>query len=568
MSQRGLLIRLFGPFSIAWQDGEEIELTSSKLKAMVALLATAPDGKRDRAWLQDMLWSLSGPEHGRASLRQGIARLRKTVGEDVDEVFSSTNDAVRLKPGCYTIIGDPADGALLEGLDIREEGFSAWLRDQRSAHSAGPAQGRSIPARASTHSDAGTSRIDRGARGVSQPEQVAPVVAVIPFAGLDEGGMGAQLGDAVAQDITRSLCRSPFLHVISHLSCRHSSLREAGLAELRDMLDAHYVISGYVRTSGENYRIDVDFVDASSGQLCWTRDYTGTVRHFSAGTDEVVNAVANDVVRTILSSSLAPIAITPLPTLASHTLLMSAIALMNKQALGSFAKSRACLEELIRRAPKHASLHAWLAKWYVLSINQGWSADVRKDAGVAQENAARALEMNPECSFSMAVNGLVHHYAADVDHAFSQYEDALAIEPNNALAWLFKGILHAFTNEGEVAVSCTQRARSLSPLDPQRYYFESLSATAHLANKEFETALGLAEESLARNKRHTSTLRVRTIALQSLGRGEEAQRSARELLHREPTLTVENYLRTHPAAHYPTGRDWAYALVQAGVPAN
>ena len=568
MSQRGLLIRLFGPFSIAWQDGEEIELTSSKLKAMVALLATAPDGKRDRAWLQDMLWSLSGPEHGRASLRQGIARLRKTVGEDVDEVFSSTNDAVRLKPGCYTIIGDPADGALLEGLDIREEGFSAWLRDQRSTHSAGPAQGRSIPARASTHSDAGTSRIDRGARGVSQPEQVAPVVAVIPFAGLDEGGMGAQLGDAVAQDITRSLCRSPFLHVISHLSCRHSSLREAGLAELRDLLDAHYVISGYVRTSGENYRIDVDFVDASSGQLCWTRDYTGTVRHFSAGTDEVVNAVANDVVRTILSSSLAPIAITPLPTLASHTLLMSAIALMNKQALGSFAKSRACLEELIRRAPKHASLHAWLAKWYVLSINQGWSADVKKDVQIARDCADEALDTNPSCSFSMAISGLVHHYGTDPQLAFRQYEEALEIEPNNALAWLFKGTCHAFVDEGEIAVACTNQARALSPLDPQRYYFEALSATAHLAKKDYESALALADQSLSRNRRHTSTLRSRIVALQCLGRDEEAREAARELVRLEPNLTGENYLRTHPAAHYPTGRDWAYALVQAGLPAN
>ena len=83
-----------------------------------------------------------------------------------------------------------------------------------------------------------------------------------------------------------------------------------------------------------------------------------------------------------------------------------------------------------------------------------------------------------------------------------------------------------------------------------------------------DRAAQLAEHSLQLNHRHTSTLRVKTIALQSLGREAEAHACAKTLMRREPHLTVERYLATHPAGPYQTGRDWAYALRQAGVPAT
>ena len=567
MSEPSLRIRLFGPFALSWAGGEEIDLRSAKLKALLALLATAPDGMRTRSWLQDMLWSLSGPLHGRASLRQALSNLRRELGAACDLIVSTTNETVRLRQTCFTVVGVPADGEFLEGLDIAEEGFSGWLREQRSAPvipKAALPPATVAPPPPERHAANGLAN----AAAEVPSSRIVPIVAVIPFSSIDLTSLAPQLGDAVAQDVTRSLSRSPFLHVISHLSSRDQRLKNAGLAELRGMLDADFVVCGQVRLVGERFRLDVDFVDASDGRLRWTRDFSGLLPNFLAGSDEVVQCITTEIMRTILTSSLGPVANQPLPSLASHTLLMSAITLMHRQALGSFAKARACLEELIHRSPQYAVLHAWLAKWYVLSINQGWSADVVKDAQIAKDNAQRAIEADPTCSFSLAIDGLVHHYWRDIDHAFAQYEEALATDPNNALAWLLKGTLHAFIDEGDVAVANTGRARALSPLDPQSYYFDSLSATAHLAKRDYDGALSLAEHSLQLNRRHTSTLRVRTIALQMLGREADAKVSATELLRHEPTLTVNSYVYNHPAAQYRTGQEWAYALRSAGIPQN
>ncbi len=552
---RTLKLRLHGPFSAAWRDGSEIDLRSVKLQALLALLALSPNQKRTRAWLRDKLWSRSGSELGRASLRRGLSDLRRCFGEDFEQVFEVTNDWLRLRPGMVEIEGRPSDGELLEGIKVQETAFEMWLEAQRQRE-----RQTSVTVLSDTGRDGPTERPETG-------DRITPSIAVIPFVALPTEGADALLGDVLAQEITRALSRSHLLTVISHLSSRSLASRSVGLEELREKLDVDYAVSGCVRLQGERIRIDADFIDARSGRICWTREFFAQLPDFFAGTDEVVAALSLEVGRAILASEVELATSKPLPDVPSHTLLMSGIALMHRQTLASFSKARTHVEEVIRRAPKHSMVHAWLGKWYILSVQQGWSTDLRKDARIASECTQRALDLDPDCAFSLAIDGFVqNNLMKRFDTALARFDDALERDPNNALAWLLKGTLHAFVDDGPNAVAFTDRARTLSPLDPHRYFFDSLSATARLANADYATALELAERSLRANRRHTSTLRVRTIALQRLGRAEEARTSVRELLKLEPTLTIQHYLHKHPAAEFRTGREWADALRAAGVP--
>ena len=191
---------------------------------------------------------------------------------------------------------------------------------------------------------------------------------------------------------------------------------------------------------------------------------------------------------------------------------------------------------------------------------RGMSASERR------ERVNAALDLNPECAFSLTIDGLVrNNLLKRPDESQECYDRALEIDPNNALAWLLTGTLNAFVGKGDVAVQQATRALSLSPLDPHLYFFESLAATCHLTAFDFEKALELADRSMISIRRHASTHRVRTIALYGLGRYDEARQSAQELLRIEPGLTVENYLRNHPAALYPTGKYWAKALGESGI---
>ncbi|MFY0690628.1 MAG: hypothetical protein JXR14_01745 [Paracoccaceae bacterium] len=126
-----LKIRLYGAFSLCWDGGERVNVTSAKQRALLAMLATAPEGRRTRAWLQEALWPRSGPVNGRASLRRALSDLRTLFGDRFETAFDVTNSDITLRPEAISIVGSPSEGAFLEGIVIREKGFEDWLQSQR-----------------------------------------------------------------------------------------------------------------------------------------------------------------------------------------------------------------------------------------------------------------------------------------------------------------------------------------------------------------------------------------------------------------------------------------------------
>jgi TolB-like protein len=562
-SARQIVIRLHGAFSMTWPDGTEIPVRSTKLRAMLAMLATAAEGRRTRAWLQDTLWSRSGHEHGRASLRRALADLRRLMGEDFERLFEVTNAEIRLRPEARRLVGTPADGAFLEGMDIAEEGFEDWLRSRRQADRGDAAQADTAPALPAQ------ARASRPAPlFVAQaPDRIQPALAILPLAAARGGDGAGTLGDMIAEELSRALSRCHMFDVISHLSCRGLDTRSVALAEIRQMLATDYVVAGTYRIAGTDVRVNADFIDARSGRIGWTREITADLRAFLHGDDTLVETLAGEIGRAVADSSVDLARTAPLDDVDTHALLISAITLMHRFSVASFSKAREQLDEVARRAPANPVVQAWRGKWHVLSAVQGWSTDLAADARAGRDHCARALDLQPDCGFALCVDGFVHNNLLhDHDTAMGRYTEAIGIDPNNALAWLLKGTLHAFTDEGALAVSHTDRARALSPLDPLKFFYDSLSAAAALSNHDYDKALELANRSMRLNPRHVSTLRARTVALQLLGRVEEARHSAEDLMRADPGLTVRSYIETHPAARFAAGQDWARAMRAAGVP--
>jgi tetratricopeptide (TPR) repeat protein len=241
--------------------------------------------------------------------------------------------------------------------------------------------------------------------------------------------------------------------------------------------------------------------------------------------------------------------------------------LMHRPTLHAFARAREMLEEAARRAPYTPDIHAWLGKWYVLSVFNGWSADVVKETESALDCTARAIDISPDNAFCLTIDGFAqNNLLRRLDIANQRYTAALERNPSSALSWLLKGVLHAFCDEGMIAVDATSRARRLSPLDPFGYFYDSLNATANLAAGNYVRALELANRSLAINDRHISTLRTKIVALHNLGRKTEAIQVGQELLRRQPDFTVAAYNHNHPAADFNFGKNAAEAFRAAGIP--
>jgi adenylate cyclase len=398
-------------------------------------------------------------------------------------------------------------------------------------------------------------------------DELAPSIAVVPFTSRNVCNDHGVIGEVLAEEIIRRLSHSSDLKLVSRLSTTAFSGRNASLEEIGAHLGADYVLSGAYRAGDGRFKLDVELAEAKSGRILWVDDLEDRLSAIVSGEQELIGRLIAGVGAAVTTRELQRSRTQPLPTLKAYTLLMGAVSLMHRLSLPDFEEAHRLLQALIDRGVRHPLPIAWLGNWHVLRVQQGWSEDPQRDTYLASECTKRALDMDPDNSLALAINGFVHvNLLKKFDIAEDSYERALAANPSNAYAWLLKGTLHAFKSEGAQAVEHTERALALSPLDPHRYFYDSLAATAAAAAGKYERALELAQRSLKANRKHTSTLRVMSFAQWQLGQHDEARESVQELLRLQPTMTVSGWLKSSPAASYEFGRRAAEIWRQAGVP--
>lgn len=147
-----LNIRVLGSFGAA-RGGADIAVPGRKTQALLAYLALNPDSQHTRDKLATLLWSDRGDEQARHSLRQSVLSLRRALGEDGDvarilvaegDVLALDRETVsvdarefeRLAGGAARAELEQAAalyrGALLDGLDVRSDGFEEWLALERA----------------------------------------------------------------------------------------------------------------------------------------------------------------------------------------------------------------------------------------------------------------------------------------------------------------------------------------------------------------------------------------------------------------------------------------------------
>lgn len=393
-----------------------------------------------------------------------------------------------------------------------------------------------------------------------------PTVAVIPFFVSDPATDHYAAGEVLADNLISALSRSGNLNVISRLSTTAFRMRKAELSEIGAALAADYVVSGSYRGDERRIVLDLELAEVRTGFVLAAErideEFTAILRETEV-TVRLVEAINRNIIKRQVTKALSR----PLPTLENYSLLMSATSLMHRLSPSDFKTAYSLLDSLIERAPRQPAPLAALARWHVLRVMQGWSDSAERDAALAKQCTQRALDLDPENVSALVAEGFVlTNLMRQLDEAERTYNLALDISPNDASGRLLRGTLYAFRGEGTAATNDTERAMHLTPLDPHRFFFLSLAASACIAAENYPRALELADQSLRMNRMHTSTLRVKTVAEQRLGMAEKARETTKRLLELQPNLTVGNWLRSAPSAGFPVGQAFAQTLKEAGIP--
>lgn len=498
----------------------------------------------------------SVPAKQQMNLRAGI-NSSQVYTDQIDVYGAGVNLAARLatlaEPGETVVSASVRDG-LTDGLDAQIEDMGECYLKHIEA-----------PVRAYRLGPVGTGPVM--APRVEHAPHMAPTIAVIPFAARTSNTEYLAVGDLIADGVIAQLGRTASLKIVARMSTSAFQHRETLGAEIKTHLGADYLVTGSHVVVGDRIVVTAMLTSSQDDQVIWTDRIQGHTADLLEINSELCQHIANATHMAVLNAYAQQALTRPMPTLNSQALMLGGINLMHRSAPGDFLLSRKALDALVDRHPRAAACRTWLAKWYVLNATRGLSSDPRRDAQEALSHTAHALASEPSNSLALAMEGFVHlHLKKDLAGAVSRLETATQVNPNDALAWLFRGVTYAFQNEGELALQASQRALDLSPLDPLRYYFEALTASSAIAAGNYAMAVDLCNSAIRRNHMHAHTYRALILAYCSSDQPELARKTALQLLKLAPETNVERFLGMSASADYAFGKNMASAMRVSGIP--
>jgi adenylate cyclase len=394
-----------------------------------------------------------------------------------------------------------------------------------------------------------------------------PSIAVLPFRNLSQDPAHEFLGDLIAEDLIVGLSRFTDLFVISRLSTAPFRDRIYEPRTVADVLGVRYVLSGRMQTSGNRLRLMAELTAADAGEVIWAERFEGELADIFTLQDQLSRDISLRIVPYLRQWELHRARSARPENLTAYERTLRAVDHLHRSSRADLEEARTLLEGAIASDAQYGVAHAWLARWHVLRVGQGWSPDRAGDIAAANRHAEIALEIDDADSWALSVHGLVTSYLnKDLETAITTFNRALTINPSEASAWVWSTATHAWIGHGNEAVARSHRAIELSPFDPHMYVFLSLAATAHAVAEKYDQAIDLCRRSLRRNRMYLATHRMLVISLALAGRIDEARQAAVELLALEPELTVSRFRLRYPGSASAHAETFCAALAMAGVP--
>ncbi|HZL01149.1 MAG TPA: hypothetical protein VFC47_14765 [Caulobacteraceae bacterium] len=502
-------LNLLGAFRLAGPDGARIEIASRKGVALIAMLAMANQGERSRGWLQDKLWGSRQQTQARGSLRRELADLRKSLNAGSQPLLIGGHDRVgldlrhvyidaRAPDGADDEFAGPANGLsqdFLEGLDIAgEEGFEAWLREQRGAQR----ERARTPRRPG---DDGTAAGGGHRRQPAVPTDARgrPSVAVLRFEHAPGDAEGIYLAEGIAEEIISALARSRLISVTS----RHSSLaydpQNVGARAICADLGVEYIVQGHIRRVGEVLRVSAALVAGAKDKTIWSERYDRRIDDLLAVQDQITAAIIGTLEPALLGHEEIQALHGGARNPRHWDLFMRGRWHFWRATRDDWAIAHEFLTGALVLEPEDVPTLSHLA---LCRLGEVW-AGVAEDPGAAITEANRlalkAVSLDGSDAYAHNILGTALSLMGRFEEAMAEQRRALELNPYLAAADGELGRLSVFAGRLDEAIAHSDRAIAASPNDPHVFVWFRSKALARFVAREYGEAARHAADACARS---------------------------------------------------------------------
>ncbi len=393
-------------------------------------------------------------------------------------------------------------------------------------------------------------------------------IVVLPFTNLSGDPEQDYFVDGVTESLTTDLSRISGSFVIG----RHTAFTYKGKAvDLKQIgceLNVRYVLEGSVQRGGNRLRVNVQLVDAETGNHLWAERFDKPVTDLLDMQDEIVSRLANTLDAQLIAAEARRAERSLHPD--SMDLYFQGRASWNKGMTPEYlAQARGFFERALALDPGNIGAMVGLAMVDAY-VGGGYLTDDRAaHLAVAEMTLTKALSHAPTHALAHLALGAVLIWTNRAAQGIAECERALALDRNLALAHGHIGFAKYCLGRGEETEVHIREALRLSPRDIFAFRWLLYAASAKEQLNADAEAVSWVRRSIEANRNFPIAHFGLAAGLALLGSLGEARAAAQAGLALDPSFTIRRF-RLGVASDNPTflaGRERIVeGMRMAGVP--
>ena len=378
------------------------------------------------------------------------------------------------------------------------------------------------------------------APGAGKPGPPHLSIVVLPFTNIGGDPEQDYFVDGVTESLTTDLSRIAGSFVIARNTAFTYKGKPNDVKQIGREINVRYVLEGSVQRGGNRIRVNVQLIDAETGNHLWAERFDKPLADLFDMQDEIVARLARQLDAELVAAEARRAERAPDPD--AMDLYFQGTACWHKgQSQEILTQARGYFERALARDP--GNVDALLgAAWTDAMRGIFFLSDDRAQHLAAAETAAtRVLSLAPNHAFAHFVLGCVQIFTNRVTQGIAEAERALALDRNLANAHAFIGAGKAFAGRAEETEAHVQEALRLSPRDSFAYQWMARVAANKLNLGAYAEAAQWARRSIEANRNYPLAHFWLAAALAQLGRLDEARQAGKPGFALAPGFTIARY---------------------------
>ncbi len=362
-------------------------------------------------------------------------------------------------------------------------------------------------------------------------------IVVLPFANIGGDPGHEHFVDGVTESLTTDLSRIRGALVIARNTAFTFKGKPVDVKAMGRDLNVRYGLEGSVQRGGNRMRVNVQLIDAETGNHLWAERFDKPIADLFDMQDEIVARLAGALNAQLVAAEARRAEQAPNPD--SMDLYFQGLAWFNKGwTLDNLAQARTFFDRALAADPGNVDALVGSARVDGVYASVFVVSDAMTMFAAAEGKLAKALASVPNHAHAHQMLGVVQIYTRRAAEGIAECEHALALDRNLAHAHGTIGLGKVFVERAGDTEAHIHEALRLSPSDTMAYIWLTYAGVAKTFIEDYGLAIPWLQRAIEANRNFALPHFFLAAAFAKLGRLAEARAAVKAGLAPNPAFSI------------------------------